>query len=67
MIIFLIWVMSCIGVLFFIPWCVDNDISLPLTLFVIICPILNTTFIIYRTYRYFKNGGIILLKDLFKK
>lgn len=65
MIFLIIWLISCVGVIAFIPWCVDNDISLPLTLFVMICPILNTIFVIYRTYRYFKNGGTFPLKDLF--
>lgn len=65
MIFLIIWLISWIGAIAFIPWCVDNDISLIMTLFVMICPILNTIFVIYRTYRYFKNRGTIPLKDLF--
>ena len=66
MIVFLIWLMSCLWAMCFISWMVDKDTDTILAAFVCLCPIFNTVFAAYRTYRHFKNGnGIKFLKDLF--
>lgn len=44
----------------FIPWCVNENIDFAEAMFVCFCPVLNTIFAGYRTYRYFKNGGKFL-------
>lgn len=63
----IIWVISIIWALFFTQWCIENNIS-PLAILVMFCPILNTVFAAYRTYRWIRNGfDIKFLKDLFAK
>lgn len=49
----------------FIGWAVDKDIKCAEMMFVSLCPILNTIFAGYRTYRHFKNSGRFFIKDLF--
>jgi hypothetical protein len=62
----IIWFISCFWALCFVPWCAERNISLGITIFSYICPVFNTIFAAYRTYRHFKNGGSIkFLKDLF--
>ena len=66
--IFIIWIISAFWAMCFIPWMVDRNIDVGLTVFAYICPIFNTVFAAYRTYHHFKNGGsITFIKELFEK
>lgn len=61
----IIYLVSLVGSLFFIEWMVEHNIDAGIVVFTVMCPILNTIFVGYRTYRYFKNGGKFFIKDLF--
>lgn len=64
----IIWFLSDIWALFFMPWCADHKIELHTALFAVLCPGLNTAFAAYRTYRWIKDGfNINFIKDLFGK
>lgn len=61
----LIYFISTLWSFCFIPWAVDKNIGCVEVMCVSMCPILNTIFAGYRTYRHFKNGGKFFIKDLF--
>lgn len=63
--IFITYFVSLIWSLFFLEWMIEHNITPGIGVFTVMCPILNTMFVIYRTYRHFKNGGKIFLHDLF--
>lgn len=60
-----IYIISAFWSCFFIRWALDRDINCDKIIFISVCPILNTIFAGYRTYRHFKNGGKFFIKDLF--
>lgn len=60
-----IYIISVFWSYCFIEWAVDREIGCAETMFVSLCPILNTIFAGYRTYRHFKNSGKFFIKDLF--
>lgn len=64
-IIFFIYIISIVWSLFFIEWMVEQNITPGIGVFTVMCPILNTIFAGYRTYRHFKNDGKFFIKDLF--
>lgn len=64
-IIFFIYIISVFWSYCFIGWAIDKDIKFAEMMLVSLCPILNTIFAGYRTYRYFKNSGKFFIKDLF--
>ena len=69
MIFLILWLVSCFLSLIFIPWCIDRGYS-PIVILIMFCPILNTIFVICRTYHAVRSGfveGWESFKDLFAK
>ena len=64
--IFCIWLMSSIGMVLFVPWMYEKGLSVPMATVLIICPIINTLFFIYRTYKALRYNSDKILAE-FKK
>ena len=66
-VILVIYFISFIWAFAFSGWACEHEISFGAFMFTIFCPILNTIFAVYRTYRFLKNKDRFFLKDLFEK
>ena len=65
----IVWLASLFSSLIFIPWCINRGHG-PIVMLVMFCPILNTIFVICRTYHAVRSGfveGWESFKDLFAK
>jgi len=60
-----IYIISSVWSCCFINWAFNKNIDYYKIILISACPILNTIFAGYRTYRHFKNGGKFFIKDLF--
>lgn len=61
-----IWLLSAVGVVLFIPWMYERNLSVSMAVFLLICPVVNTIFLAYRTYKAFKHNSEKILGE-FKK
>lgn len=61
----IIYIVSVFAVLPFVGWLVERDYSFGFTIFVALCPVLNTAFVICRTIKACRTADWKKFKNLF--